>query len=401
MDNETQLIGIAHMHVHDETWRIAIDSFTTHAFLTLDVDGVIRSWSVGAERLFGYPADDIVGRHLSVLFVPADRDIGIPTQSLQRAAQDGAVASNRRFVHRDGTLRYVRTTLVCMRPESDLVGYAAEAHELPMAGGDEDIRQMRDVLAARVEDTSHQLSESNARLTTEIVDRTEVEAARMRLLHRLVAAQEEERRRIARDLHDDLGQRLTALRLTLEALADKASGDAVWARAVPDALGMLAHIDEGLDFLAWELRPAALDELGLIKVLDTYVEEWSRHAGVRALFHAPRHDVGRFAAEIEVSVYRIAQEALHNVAKHARARSVNVLLETRGDSVVVVIEDDGIGFQGVEFSEQMIGLTGMRERAAAVGGTLDIEPTPGGGTTVLARIPIVATIPRRVHPPGE
>ena len=110
MDNETQLIGIAHMHVHDETWRIAIDSFTTHAFLTLDLDGVIRSWSVGAERLFGYPADHIVGRHLSVLFVPADRDIGIPTQALQRAAQDGAVASNRRFVHRDGTLRYVRTT---------------------------------------------------------------------------------------------------------------------------------------------------------------------------------------------------------------------------------------------------------------------------------------------------
>ena len=99
---------------------------------------------------------------------------------------------------------------------------------------------------------------------------------------------------------------------------------------------MLAHIDEGLDFLAWELRPAALDELGLIKVLDTYVEEWSRHAGVRALFHAPLQDVERFAAEIEVSVYRIAQEALHNVAKHARARSVNVLLETRGTHIVVV-----------------------------------------------------------------
>ena len=105
----------------------------------------------------------------------------------------------------------------------------------------------------------------------------------------------------------------------------------------------------------------------------------------------------RFAAEIEVSVYRIAQEALHNVAKHARARSVNVLLETRGENVVVVIEDDGIGFQGVGFSEQMIGLTGMRERAAAVGGTLDIEPTPGGGTTVLARIPIVAAVSRRAH----
>src|SRR4030095_13423512 len=129
---------------------------------------------------------------------------------------------------------------------------------------------------------------------------TEVEAARMRLLRRLVVAQEEERRRIARDLHDDLCQRLTALRLTLEALGSKGTLKAGRATAISDALGMLAHIDNGLDFLAWELRPAALDELGLIKVLGTYVDQWSRHAGVPAVFHAPLHDVGRFAPEIEV-----------------------------------------------------------------------------------------------------
>ena len=106
---------------------------------------------------------------------------------------------------------------------------------------------------------------------------------RIRLLRRLVMAQEEERRRIARDLHDDLGQRLTALRLVLEGIASER-------RESPDgitkALEMLAAIDQGVDFIAWELRPAALDELGLTKVLETYVQEWSRHAGVRATFHA-------------------------------------------------------------------------------------------------------------------
>ena len=152
---------------------------------------------------------------------------------------------------------------------------------------------------------------------------------------------------------------------------------------------MLAHIDEGLDFLAWELRPAALDELGLIKVLDTYVDEWSRHAGVARYFMHRVHETERFAAEIEVSVYRIAQEALHNVAKHARARSVNVLLEQRDDAHRGGHRGRWRRLPGGGPSEQMIGLTGMRERAAAVGGTLDIEPTPGGGTTVLARIPIV------------
>ena len=99
-------------------------------------------------------------------------------------------------------------------------------------------------------------------------------------------------------------------------------------------------------------------------------------------------DTERFAPEVEASVYRIAQEALNNVAKHAQARSVNVLLEQRGEHIVLVVEDDGIGFRLERFERTMIGLTGMRERAAAVGGTLDIEPTPGGGTTVLARIPI-------------
>ena len=101
-----------------------------------------------------------------------------------------------------------------------------------------------------------------------------------------------------------------------------------------------------------------------------------------------RADLQRFAPEVEASIYRIAQESLNNVAKHARAHSVNVLLELRGDSLVLVVEDDGIGFQPApREARTMIGLAGMRERALAVGGTLEIEPTPGGGTTVLARIP--------------
>ncbi len=234
------------------------------------------------------------------------------------------------------------------------------------------------------DETSRALSESQALLAAEIADRAQGEAVRIRLLRRLVMAQEEERRRIARDLHDDLGQRLTALRLTLEGIARDR-------RESPDGIGMalemLADIDQGVDFIAWELRPAALDELGLTRVLETYVQEWSRYAGVPARFHAPR-DIARFTMEVEASVYRIAQEALNNVAKHARARSVNVLLEQRGPTLDLIIEDDGVGFHAVASNETMIGLAGMRERAAAIGGTLEIEPTPGGGTTVLAKVPV-------------
>ena len=124
------------------------------------------------------------------------------------------------------------------------------------------------------DETRRALSDSQALLATEVAGRTQAEGERVRLLRRLVMAQEEERRRIARDLHDDLGQRLTALRLTLEGIARDR-------RDSPDeitkALEMVAAIDQGVDFVAWELSPAALDAMGLTKVLDTYVQEWSRY----------------------------------------------------------------------------------------------------------------------------
>jgi signal transduction histidine kinase len=251
------------------------------------------------------------------------------------------------------------------------------------------------------DETPREVSDPQGLLAAEIAGRAQAEALRMRLLRRLVMAQEEERRRIARDLHDDLGQRLTALRLVLEGIARERRDSS---GRMTQALEMLAAIDQGVDFIAWELRPAALDELGLIKVLETYVQEWSRYVGVRANFHAAaRHGAGRFPFEIEASVYRIAQEALNNVAKHARASSVNVLLEQRGPTLDLIVEDDGVGFRSAASTETNIGLDGMRERAAAVGGILEIEPTPGGGTTVLARVPISGSSGQLLRPsaPGQ
>jgi PAS domain S-box-containing protein len=376
------------LDARDEMLRAAIDGFVEHAFVTLDPGGMITSWSAGAERVFGLSREHAEGRHVSGLFTTEDRQSGIPMQMLRLAEQQGAVSSSRWVMHTDGTRRHVTATLVACRAGSKCLGFAALAHEAALPSIDaDDIRRARDTLAGRVEESTRQLAESNALLATEVADRTQAEAGRILLLRRLVVAQEEERRRIARDLHDDLGQRLTALRLSLESLETSAD----LSQAIGRSLAMLAGIDQGLDFLAWELRPAALDELGLTKVLENYVREWSRHSGVRALFHATTRGE-RFPPEVEASVYRIAQEALNNVAKHARAQLVNVLLEQRGDSVVLVVEDNGVGCHAIGHNERMIGLTGMSERAAAVGGTLEIEPTPNGGTTVLAHIPVATPV---------
>jgi signal transduction histidine kinase len=268
------------------------------------------------------------------------------------------------------------------------MGYCIVAHLLAVAPSPEPrmIRYDTDSAMSSAE-TRRQLSESRTLLAAEIADRTQAETSRARLLRRLVVAQEDERRRLAQDLHDGLGQRLTALRLILEGLeADRTAVPTGIARA----LAMLARIDQDVDFIAWELRPAALDELGLAKVLDTYVKEWSRHAGVPAVFRARLGNLQRFAAEVEASIYRIAQEALNNVVKHAHAHSVNVVLELRGETLVLIVEDDGVGCRTTGTGATMIGLSVMRERALAVGGTVELEPTPGGGTTVLACIPTTA-----------
>jgi signal transduction histidine kinase len=211
------------------------------------------------------------------------------------------------------------------------------------------------------------------------------------LLRRLVIAQEEERRRIARDLHDHLGQQLTSLRLKLEAVRTITPDLPHVHATLAQADSLLTRIDSDIDFLSWDLRPAALDDLGLKAVLENYVREWSLHSNVRARFHAEGFGEERLAPELEATLYRIAQEALNNVARHAKAQSVGVVLERRGDSLSLVIEDDGIGFDASTISPTMIGLISMRERAAVVGGSLDIEPTSGGGTTVLARVPVYMT----------
>jgi PAS domain S-box-containing protein len=390
-DDELQIDAVG---AREDMLPLAIDSFAEHAFVILDADGIITSWNVGAERIFGYARDVAIGVHVSTLFTPHDGGFGIRAADLQYVERRGSASTQRWLACEGGRRRCVNATVVAVRRHGRCVGFAAVANEVPSATPDDGrSNTLSDSLAARVEDTSRRLLESNALLANEIADRTHAEAARIRLLRRLVVVQEAERRRLARDLHDDLGQRLTALRLTLEALEANARDRRDMGEALAQALAMLARIDESVDFLAWELRPAALDELGLTKVMDTYVQEWSRHTGIQATFHAGTHDIVSFAPELEATVYRIGQEALNNVAKHARAQSVNVLLEQRGETLLLVVEDDGVGFPSIGSGATMIGLQSMRERAAAIGGTVEIEPTPNGGATVLTRIPISARSP--------
>lgn len=246
--------------------------------------------------------------------------------------------------------------------------------------------------------TQEALQRSREELEFRVAKRTEelekANEARVRVLRQLVTVQEDERRRIARDLHDQLGQQLTALRLKLDILKKICGDNKELCECVGETQKAARQLDSDIDFLAWQMRPTALDDLGIAAALDHYVGQWSKQFDIPAIFNANRFGKILLASEVETQVYRIAQEALNNVYKHAKASRVNILLEPRDDFTVLIVEDDGDGF---EPDEQILinkdkigmGLIGMQERAALVGGSLEIESAKGEGTTIYVRVPIL------------
>jgi len=219
--------------------------------------------------------------------------------------------------------------------------------------------------------------------------RAEAERARTEFLTRLVFAQEDERRRIAREMHDQLGEQLTALALRIRMLKEACGEHDDWRAHVESIEAIAQRLDRDVDTLVWELRPTALDDLGLRAALANYVQDWSNRVGIPAKLHSSGLLDDRLRSDAETALYRIAQEALTNVAKHAKAGNVDVILERRDDSVLLIIEDDGVGFDPAagEGGGQGFGLLGMQERAGLVGAMLEIESSTDKGTTVLVRMP--------------
>lgn len=220
----------------------------------------------------------------------------------------------------------------------------------------------------------------------------ETEMLRRQLLERGIELQEEERRRIARELHDQTSQRLTSILMTLRVLGEARSLAEVHVR-VEDLREMAAQALEEVHDLALALRPRLLDDLGLLAALQHHLGEFRDRSHLPVDFQVLGLDNKRLPSRVETALYRIAQEALTNVVRHAQAHNVGVLLEVRDTSVVLIVEDDGRGFDvsqvmGSHVHDGNLGLYGMRERAALLGGTLTIESALGEGTSVFAQIPL-------------
>ena len=228
----------------------------------------------------------------------------------------------------------------------------------------------------------------NARLYEEL--RRE-EVLRRRLLERLMTVQEEEHRRIALELHDQTGQSLTSLIIKLSGLAEAKSLAEVHAH-IQELRDIIAQILQEVHDLALELRPSVLDDLGLLPALRHLRKTYEDTFHIRVDLEAFGFETKRLSPDVETALFRIVQEALTNVVKHAQAQSVSVLLEHLGSSVKLIVEDDGVGFDvaGVTALNppEKLGLYGMRERALVLGGTFTVESTPGTGTAIFVEIPL-------------
>ena len=258
---------------------------------------------------------------------------------------------------------------------------------------EETLQQAAAKLESRVSKRTAELAAANRVLQAEIVMRQTAEESRVQLLHRLVGAHEEERSRMARELHDKMGQYLTGLIWGLHSLTKICQPHPPSQTLLLRLLQVTDELMREVHHLAWELRPALLDELGLNAALGNYLTQWSERTGIALDFHSCNLDQQLLSPDIETTVYRIVQEALTNILKHAEAKHVSVVAECQQNNVQVTVEDDGKGFD-TEYllnkatMEGGLGVVGMQERAAMVEGTLDIESTPGVGTAVFVRIPL-------------
>lgn len=362
----------------EERFRLFVDAVQDYAIFMLDVQGYVSSWNRGAERIKGYSVSEIIGKHFSIFYPDEDIRAGKPQRELEIAAKEGRLEDEGWRLRKDGSRFWANVIITAIRNDTGrLIGFG---------------KVTRDVT---------EKIKANEALRKEIVEKTaaekrlhDSEKSLRQLSVRLLQTQDDERRRIGRDLHDSVGQYLVGLKMKVDSL--KSSRE----RGRPDDDSQLTEcsqlIEEAIKevrTISYLLHPPMLEELGLKSAIPWYLEGFTKRSGIETTFEvSPEFD--RIPGDLELALFRVLQESLTNVHRHSGSPRATVRLLTEHRCVLLQIIDEGKGTQAMNGEDQAgdwkglgVGLRGMNERVRQLGGSLELSSVHGG-TTVTAKVPI-------------
>ena len=347
------------VRVSQERFRMMVENVRDYAIYMLDMNGYVTSWNLGAERIEGYRAEEIIGKHYACFFLPDHAARGDPGMQLQFASIQGRYESEGWRVRKNGSQFWAHVIVTPLLDETGKSrGFSEITHDITeRKRAEEDLYSYAD----RLKTTSR----------------------------RLVEVQEAERRLLARELHDRVGQNLTALGINLSIVASglPAGSKPELAGRLEECSSLVEGTVDAMRNVMAELRPHALDDYGLPAALRSLATGFSRRTGIQVAFEgdAPGADLPK---PVDLAMFRIAQEALNNVAKHANAQRVEIAIRRTNGRATLSVRDDGIGFDPKRIEKPSPdaagwGLLIMRERAEAVGARFSLKAGPNTGVQVL------------------
>jgi len=375
----------ADLRRNEERFRLFVEAVADYAIVVLDAEGNVSSWNNGAEQLKGYAASEILGRHFSSFYPEDDARDGKPQWELDVARREGCVEDEGWRVRKDGSKFWANVVITATRDEQGkVIGFAMVTRDF----------------TDRMQ-TQEALQRANAELATEVAEKKSAErrlATSERSLRglslRLLRMQDEERRRIGRDLHDSLGQYLAVLKMNLDSLelALKASPNGA-ARDVAKCACLAEDAIKEVRTIAYLLYPPMLEEMGLISAIPWYLDGFSKRSNIQTSFEIDP-DFGRLPAEVELALFRILQESLTNVHRHSGSSTATIRLSRGGGIAWLEVEDMGKGIPPTLLEQSSedwmgslgVGLRGMNERMRQLGGKLEVYSREGG-TVVVASVP--------------
>ena len=343
-----------------------VDAVQDYAIFMLDPDGCITTWNVGAERIKGYKASEIIGQHFSKFYPEQDIRAGKPDMELNVAARDGRFEDEGWRIRKDGSQFWANVIITPIKDATEgLIGFSKVTRDITER-----------MLAQRsLEESRRKLQESEQSLRD----------LSLHLLH----TQDEERRHIGREMHDSLGQYLSVLKLKLDSM-----NSANKTEEITECTSLLNECIKEVRTISYLLYPPMLEEMGLNSAIPWYLEGFSSRSGIKTTFHASE-DFGRLSRAAELVLFRVLQESLTNVQRHSESATAEIRLSRTENAVMLRITDRGKGFptQILEQGSQEwkgavgVGLRGMAERLRQLGGSLDIS-SDRSGTQLRASLPI-------------